>query len=311
MLNKAQKILEEEFQLSKASAQIFYGKIAGFYTVVVCDESANKAVVDIGVQNAAASPAVYEKLSSLADEIKIKNYSLERHAVHAEIQGSLIKPYHTALPVYLREMTAFLASNGYMSGCFETGADDGTVHFVQINGANIFLNRESYEGAIGALEEKREQIKNLKENIPLGIIGAAVGAAIGGAIWAGVGILGYYAWLSGFATIFLSFYGYKLLGKKVGKIGAAIVFLLSIAAIFAGSVFEWTWHIFKELELYYDITLFDVLPETLPIIFEDSEIMWKFLMDIGIGIGVVFVLGIPMVISMYSDESGNYSSKQY
>ncbi len=307
MANQKYQFLIDKFYLENTVGNVFCGKINGFYTVVVCDDAQNTVKINIGA-NLKSDPTLDEKIQELKKSCKCSKFNFLQYAIKAEMGSNAVT---NNLPTFLEELTAYLRDNGYESGCFESGSDDGTVRLTEINGEYFFLSQGSYDQILGSLEDKKQLIKQKGENIPLGIIGAAAGAIIGGLLWAFIGVLGYYAWFAGFATIFLAFKGYELLGKKVSIAGAVIVFVISIAAIFGGSVLEWTWNFYNTLKEYYIVTFFEVLPETLPLIFEEPELKGKFLMDIGIGIGAVLIIGIPMLVSMYSDSSGKYSVKRY
>lgn len=302
--------LQERYQLEIKQAPFIHVKVNGFYTTLAFDDRVNYVTIRIGAWKSQEDEGLLQKLKEMKKEWGIKHIKIDPFMFSVDIAYSVFrKNLEKRVSSFFDQITAYLTQNGYSTGCFLTGNADAK--FTKVNDRFLYLSDEAMEEMVASLEEHKENILEKDENILLGLIGATIGALIGAALWVVIGLLRYYAWFAGIVAITLAFWGYKWLGGKVSKLGAVLVFVISITALFAGSVVEWTWYFYDYLVQSYDITFFDVLPETLPMILGDSQLLGDFALDFGIGIAVVLIAGIPMLIKMYSEGAGNYEVKRF
>lgn len=310
--NGKYKFLSQEYGMSRISNNVYHGKVNGYYTVIQLDDQSRTGLMWIGASRNEYDDRLEYKLQEIREIKGVKAVNLQGKSISTFFKIPFTKNgFKEFISHFFEMLTSYLSSKGYGSGCFVTGIDDGTVRLVQVNEKHQFLS----ETGIGLLEESldqnRAEIAQRPENFFLGLFGAVGGALIGGVLWAIMGLLGFWAWFAGIIGFTLAFQGYAKLGGKVGKFASVVIFVLCIAAIFAGSVGEWAWHVYKAYKVDIpDLTYFEAYRETLPLIFSDPEITGEFLFDIGLGIGLVFVIGIPLVIKMYSENAGNYKIKR-
>ena len=86
--------------------------------------------------------------------------------------------------------------------------------------------------------------------------------------------------------------------------------MISIGVIFASSIVEWAWRLYDVAAAYYDVTFFDVLPQTWDAVTQTPEVSGAFFMDLLIGIGVVVVVGAFVLIGSYRENAGYYTIKK-
>ncbi|MDO4432303.1 MAG: hypothetical protein Q4B80_03175 [Aerococcaceae bacterium] len=307
--------LETNFGLQKRVANSIYtGKWRGFNTVVELYPDSHLFRVVIGASSSSASS---DRLSAFLEELKEEK--LVTAAIYEpftlKISGkipTMSATFEAALESISDKFYRYFSSEGYQTGDFITGEDDGTVKLTVHNKEWGYYSQATYQKIAGALEDNKIIQAQKTENIPLGMIGALLGALVGGALWVVIGHFGYYAWVAGFIAIALGFEGYKRFGGKVSKVGAALVFIIVIAVLFGASIVEWAWLFFDAYkEANPDLTFMTVLMDMPEILWNDPDIRPEFLKDIAIGLGVVFVFGIFSVSSSYKESKGQYELTRF
>ena len=125
----------------------------------------------------------------------------------------------------------------------------------------------------------------------LGVIGALIGAALGAVVWAVVGIIGYIASIVGFLIAFLAGKGYDLLGGRPGAVKLIAPIVCVVLAVAAGSIgteIYWLHDLYQEEVAgvpasQIAMTEAEFLMETIPMLWEDAEILAAFGKDLLMG----------------------------
>lgn len=306
-------MLATEFGLHKMNNMVYYGAIGGFPAVIQHDQQNHKWLVRIHAAADQPDAALSPLLNQLIMEKNVLKAVMDGYAVCLDLQakGSGKKAADTLRSVS-DQLLRHLNAAGYHPACAQTGQNDPTIRLCNINGRWLFLSQEGYRQTVNALEQAKDRKRARREIMPLGILGAILGALLGGALWVVIGHFNYYAWIAGFITVSGAFYGYKLLGGRVSKVGAFLVFLISIAMLFGASIVEWAWRFtdwFREAGI--DAQFFEVLRATPALIVSDSDVKFAVIKDLLIGLGLVLVAGIPATVGLYKESAGHYVVQRF
>lgn len=307
------KFLREDHGMTFVNGNLYHGKIEGFYTTFKIDEQAKRTMIMVGANREEFDPRLSGLLEEIRriDGIESAELSYKSILIKTKIQFQK-KNFQMMVQDCFGKLFGYLRSNGYKSGCFVTGIDDPSIRLRRLNDLHfMFLTDTGLNVMTEHLEEKRAEIARRPENFFLGAIGAIIGASLGGLLWAVMGVMGFWAWFAGILGFTMAFYGYQKLGGRVSKLASVFIFIVCIIAIFVGSVAEWAWHFYRAYKIEIpDLTYFEVFVDIVPFIFSTpGELMREFLMDVGVGVGLTFLVGIPMVKKMYSESAGEYTIK--
>ncbi len=122
----------------------------------------------------------------------------------------------------------------------------------------------------------------IRENLPLGTIGAFVGVLLGMALWVIIGQVGFIAGIAGYAIVFCAMKGYKLLGKKLSKAGIVICVLLSVIAVLGAEMISLGIAAYTELGEIYGLSLGDAF-RMIPDLLQEPELVGAVVKDLAIG----------------------------
>lgn len=311
MNNKLAEALATKYNLHQEGLNLFYGRPSGIYTVITFYNQSKNFQMLFG----ATKDDVMKNTSKLLEEIGQINLiqEVEEHPHSILVRGRTSlrnAPLQESIEAVLDKILPFL-QEGYHSGSFDTGVDDGTVKLTQINDDFYYLSSSDHAARIKGLDQRKESINQSSERVLLGIIGAIIGASIGGVLWTVVGHLGYIVWITGFLAIYLAFHGYRLLAGKVSPLGAFLVFVISILVIVVANLATWAWEFYDFYKHQYIISFFDAFKATPEIIFSDRELMKSFFIDLGIGVGVLFIGGLFYMRGLYQKSSGDYVTRRW
>lgn len=99
-----------------------------------------------------------------------------------------------------------------------------------------------------------------QSNKIMGIVGGIVGTVLGLIVWCLIGMAGYISWIGGLALAAGAFFGYKLLGKSMDKIGIVICAVFVLIAVFVGTRMNYAMQLHKDFEDDRDVAAaFEVL----------------------------------------------------
>lgn len=302
------KFLVEDYHLEVAEKSVVYGQIDDFFTLISVQPQSNLFYIMLGAHPGTDAGSIEPFFKEIEDLPTIQ--SVEQEAATIVITGKVTlkkKKMLQAIRQILDTFPSKLHELGYHAGDFRTGINDGTVRLSQFNEYYTFLSEENYHLALDELDEQKSYFAQKKENMLFGLIGAFLGAALGGLLWFGIGLLGFYAWVAGILGLFLAFKGYQWFGGKVSKLGAVLVFLIAISLVFIANHALWAWTVNDG----YDDMFWYTFANILPVIFSHSDIRLNYLLDVGLGIGVIALIGIPYTKSMYTQNASEYKVKRF
>lgn len=123
-----------------------------------------------------------------------------------------------------------------------------------------------------------------KENVLLGLIGAAVGVLLGAVLWVIIGQVGFIAGIAGYVIVLCGMKGYQMLGKDMSRIGVIICVILSCLAIVGAEFVSLGLVIYKELSdtYYHYISLGDAF-SLIPDFLGEPEVVGIIVKDLIVG----------------------------
>lgn len=153
------------------------------------------------------------------------------------------------------------------------------------------------QGIREGIETDRKEI-SVKENIFGGIVGAVIGALIGSALWIVLGQVGFIAGIAGYAIVFCSIRGYKLLGRCVSKRGIVICVIFSVLMILAAEYVSTGIVIYQAFKEEYYITVMDAI-KLVPEFLKESEIRNELLKNLAVGYGLAIWASYSPIKNMW------------
>lgn len=121
--------------------------------------------------------------------------------------------------------------------CTECGMPITAGRWVLIDGTAFYLHDSCAERAKQSLSaQEQERMDNDSGSYLTGLLGALAGSALGAVVWAVVLCVGYVASLVGLLIGWLAEKGYNLLRGKQGKAKIAILILVIVLGVIAGTL---------------------------------------------------------------------------
>lgn len=140
----------------------------------------------------------------------------------------------------------------------------------------------------------------MKDNVFLGILGAVFGALIGSVLWAVLGQVGFIAGIAGYAIVYCSIKGYKLLGRHVSKKGILICVIFSMLMILAAEYVSTGIAIYQAFREDYYITIVDAL-KSVPEFLKESDMRNELLKTLAVGYGLAIWASFSFVKGVWSE----------
>ncbi|MBQ4575895.1 MAG: hypothetical protein IJA85_11985 [Clostridia bacterium] len=184
----------------------------------------------------------------------------------------------------LNDITAYLNEKGIVSCCQGCSADSlsaapdaapesatdpsderpapAALSPYLISGIPSIMCEACYKQISRDAERNAIDERQIRESLPLGIVGALVGAVIGAASIVLIGQLGYVAAISGFLLAVLTVKGYELLGRKLTGRGILACVVIMVLMTWFGQRMDWAFSLYNEIKAYpdqydYTLTLFE------------------------------------------------------
>lgn len=312
MVHPIQNFFADKHGFQKVGTTHYYGRIDNVPVVCYFDERNKEFELTFSAVSDGTLEVSEPWLSECKDRKWIKMSMLTKTALHLSGRAMNGKKGTEQIEGLVHGAMEQLRQHGFGIGSFYSGEPENGTEVYQVNNKVLFLNEGEIIQIQEELERRKEEKTYEKENYFLGMLGALIGAIAGGILWVLIGHFGYYAWIAGIGGITLSFVLYKkFAGGRVSKVSAALVFLISIAVIFASSIVEWAWRLYDVVvATYYDVTFFDVLWQTWDVVTQTPDVSGSFFMDLLIGIGVVVVVGVLVLVGAYRENAGYYTIKK-
>jgi|AGTN01.2.fsa_nt_gi hypothetical protein len=126
----------------------------------------------------------------------------------------------------LLELSAYLAQNGYTSGCSLCTATEG-LGYTEQDGRVMEVCEACHARLQNAVEDIRAE-RETTGSYAKGALGAVLGGIIGIIPWVVIGLIGYVAAISGLIMAWLSYKGYQMAG---GRKGRGMVWILVVVLV--------------------------------------------------------------------------------
>lgn len=156
----------------------------------------------------------------------------------------------------LDDVTKYLKNNNYKNICKLCGKEEKTT-LVSIDDNINFICDKCIKDIEKTYQKKIEENKRIKENIPLGIIGAIVGAIPGLLIWILLAYLMINPCVVALIIMFGSAYFYRYMAKSMKLPGLIISILIGFIFIILANELTNAYSLYNEYVSQYSINIFD------------------------------------------------------
>lgn len=298
----------EEVYGFKRYRNVYYGRYQGFYCIFTGDFHTGDCKLSFGAYKDGDEAALTRLLEPLSALKRVK-FKIEKAKIlinYKILTGLTTSKTNEKNKEFFDRITGIiipiLKENGYQSGGFVNGKDDGSIRLARLGLEYLFLTEIEFQDLSMDLKTKKEADKEKRENFLLGILGV-IGVAICGVIlYTLVGRAGYYVWMVPAVLSVGASNVYKKLAGKLTIKAFAFMFLILTAALIAGTYLEYAWRFYDILKAECDIAFSEAVKEIGPLILEDPEVKTSFLKDFGINGGILILLTIIMFFSSYKGE---------
>lgn len=249
-----------------------FGKYHGFYVRIdVFNERYHSVLVS--AFSLESKGDMYGYLENKKHDDVIDEYTVNNGVVVFSYNAE--NEQHISLNDVLREFTGLLLKNDYTTVCTACNEVKES-SFYDVNGKIKIL----CTACSGKIEQAIAAEKNKSGNYVMGFIGAFIGAMIGSLLWIGIGYIGFYASIAGYAIAYASFYGYTFVKGLNSKIGVAINV---VSIVFALLLAEYIGIMLQILKEYPDLSIVQYIFAT-PALFSDPEFLTSIVPNLGLGL---------------------------
>ncbi len=291
----------EEQGLHSVSKGVYAGTMRGFRTVVKLPAESNTKISF--VKWSAYRDGDEEVLREFLDPVKsMKGVTLEVKEAVVKVQFSVPFTEKGTREKFEETTLNILSANGYRSGSFISGTDDGTLALAERGGDYFYLTESEFHQASEELEQEKEEDQYRSENMLLGLLGVLGVGILGTALYVLVGMLGYYVWLVPVGLVFGSYFLYRKLAGKITVKSLVLIFLVMAAVVAVATYLEYGLRLYNIFKEDYDVTYFEVLEETKNILWDEPEAKGSFIWDIVINGVALFIATIFCYASTYRQE---------
>lgn len=294
--------LSNEFYLRKINSNVAAGQYEGYNMILnVVNSSDYNYILEIGAYKEGENHRLPQLLDHLLDPKKTDILNTNATVI-IKIKKTLMgEKIENTLSNFIEEAIPILRQNGYSTGSFHSGINDGTVKLVQIGQGYVFLTSSEFHQAFEEIEYEKEVERNTSENFLLGTLSTIVIAIAGALLYALVGKLGYYVWAIPFFLIAGAYNVYKRVAKKASMISFFIIVILIAISILAGTVIEYAWHLYDAYK-DYGATFMEALQVMPEIILTEPEVKAEYIKDIAINGFVLLIAAVWMFIDIKKNE---------
>jgi len=295
----------------EAKAGLVYGLVNGYFVLIQQypgTDAKHTVYLWAKPQNLQSAPATADYLNQSRSRFQyLQSASYDGKKITAEFQGLGFQwgtKYVPCLDAFLKEMTGYCQSNGFLPCCESCGTEAG-LNLYQIDGFGHMFCSSCYSNVAGQIQQNALQKKQQGSgNILGGIVGALLGALIGAAVWILIYQLGYISALGGLVMVICSMKGYELLGGRLNKAGIAITCIISVLMLLFAE------YICLSIEIYqvfHEEALSFTFAEafySVPYFLNESEVMSAVIMDLVIGFALMAAGAFGTIKQTYKENSG-------
>lgn len=289
------------------------GKYRGFYTTFGLVGGAYTLEIYASSENDPSNAGLYDYLQKL----KAENSKTVSSAVTREYSFQIIfktPSFSNKIPAMVNDVAepvvSWLITNGYRTGCWACGTDDGTVEHYVVNGTSYFLCPKCANEFEKELVNRQVEKKSQNSKTVPGIIGAFLGGLIGVVLWVLIYRVGYIAGIAGLVTVVCAMKGYEMLGGCLDKKGVIITTVMSLALIYLANHISWSWEIFDAFNEYDMGWTFGEIFGQLHYILGELDATGAFFGDMAIGALLSVVASVTRIIAAFRENSGTFSMEK-
>lgn len=313
MASKKVAFMADKYLLPEVSKDVFAGQINGYHTIFEFQVGGGVIHIKLSASHPEreSDPELDALLQSQKDSL-VKKVFRNNRFVQVQIAAPISdEKLAERVERLYEDLTDYLRRNEYASGSFFSGADDGALSVINTNDGYFYLTEDEAKAIEESMRQQQMEEANKKERVFLGMIGATLGGLVGGALYFLIGILGYWAWISGVVGFGLAFFGYRKFAGKIALFGAMYSFFIGTIGIFLGIVGIWAWEIYQALKgMTPDLTFFYAFQRTIPLLMEEPDLKGKFIGDVLLWGGLSMVIGIFVVLGLYFDNKNKFQVKR-
>jgi len=194
-------------------------------------------------------------------------------------------------------LLSYLEENGYIACCEFSGSEEKPIVCYGLD-AIRFLSEEDYHDLEKETANRSAQADGIKENVPLGILGALLGSSVGVAAILLFSRIGLISALSGVIMGFCAMKGYELLGRKLSRKGVIISLVFMILMCVLANKLDWSIEIAKELKWRFGYAF-----ENCEYVLRQMELMGRYYLNLAEVIGFTLLGAAPTMISAFKQQS--------
>lgn len=207
----------------------------------------------------------------------------------------------------LKKITNELSINNLSSCCGLCGEVASISPFV-IDGTLVLCCDNCKNNVHADIAYKQEYVKELPNNIPLGIIGGSLGSLIGVAVWMFVNYLGYISALCAILLVFCCIGGYKKFGGRINISGVIITSVIIIFMVFLANYLSLGISLYSEFK-NIGASLLDCLSD-IPELLQIAEIKSAFLKDLGVSYLFTVISAISIFSKTYKEDNYRINTEE-
>lgn len=169
MNKKITEALASKYNLVAVDTRLIHGKPRGIYTIIEFLNQNKEFRISFGATKESTLTNASLLLESLRSIKLVKEVEEGAHVLQVQAKTSITTgTMLESIEAILDQALSFFEKEGYQSGSFDSGLDDGTVKLTQIDEDHFYLSDIDYRSRVRKLEENKVAIQETSENIPLG-----------------------------------------------------------------------------------------------------------------------------------------------
>ncbi len=246
-----------------------------------------------------------------AEQKQLADYTVEDNVIHFTVNSAgLASATAKKINSNVEQIIALLQAEGCKSGCEQCGSES-SVHVYNTNNILFTLCDNCRSHLEQDMESARDEVKNQKSNVVLGILGAVGGSVLGVVLWVLIYQLGYIAGIAGAAIMLLGMFGYKKFGGALDTKGVIISVVIALVMVFEACHISWTIEAIKAYHEYLRVDMdFFYMYQRLFSVLEKLDVVSDFIGELVVGYGLSLLVCISPIIAAFKESRGSYKIKQ-
>jgi len=193
----------------------------------------------------------------------------------------------------LNYMTDYLSSHGF-DNCSEMDGTPGETGVYYAAGAVRLLSQQDYERLAKNVAQQAEAEQQVKENIPMGTLGAVIGSLVGVAAIILLDRIGFIAAIGGTIMSYCAVFGYEKLGKKLSTTSKWIILAVIILMVVFANHLCWAISAYLQLKETYIVSFTQIL-DNLGDLLSSNELWGRYFLNLGMIMVFTLLGGFPLL----------------